>query len=488
MSIVKLRTVRKVDFAATYLPPSIPALLPDIADGELNLLPFKATFTPLRVEFPMWRHSDPSPEEPETLELFINERPVAKRQWTAPVKDVELFIDVEARFLIEGHHDIHYQVTVHYGETVPSEKLRIIIDKTPPYLGENDDLVYPPEVIRNGVTERYLEANGDQLLGQVPKYTGAAVGDKVRWYWSASPVGKELVGIRELIKADLDTPLTLAIPGDFIRQSKDGPRFARYEVQDRAGTAIQRSLAVGIGAAVLPAPRNLPPIKVVQAIGTAFFSTLKPRDALNGATLEIPSDAVLEDDDLITVFWGEPGTVGAYSSDVPITPGGRRFQVPKANIAPHMGKAIEVRYQVKTRADELFDSQIHRLQVEWLTGLPVVQCDKITDHLLVLSTMGDRASFSLPTWQHMATSQFVTVWLEGVKRGAPREKVTLPLVSEAPVPGENSAMPVGSLAKGQLQQLESGYQFQVKVRVSFDDKQSWLTFPHTSATLVDIPG
>ncbi|PYD07129.1 hypothetical protein DND36_33165, partial [Pseudomonas savastanoi pv. glycinea] len=46
-------------------PPIIAELLPDVPGGEPNLLPSSAWLAPLRVDFPMWQNSGPSPGDPE---------------------------------------------------------------------------------------------------------------------------------------------------------------------------------------------------------------------------------------------------------------------------------------------------------------------------------------------------------------------------------------------------------------------------------------
>jgi hypothetical protein len=52
------------------VPPMIPGMLPDIAGGEKNLLPAGVWTKDLRVEFAPWQNSNPSPGNPEFLELY----------------------------------------------------------------------------------------------------------------------------------------------------------------------------------------------------------------------------------------------------------------------------------------------------------------------------------------------------------------------------------------------------------------------------------
>ncbi|MDH0620664.1 MULTISPECIES: hypothetical protein [Pseudomonas] len=471
---------------AFYVPPVVPDLLPNEPDSLLNLLPFKAVFLPLRVEFAQWGNSDPTEEDPETLTLYWNGREVRTLIWTAPVQPDELFIEVPVGFLSEGQHRLHYQVKLFNGMRSDSEALEINIDKTPPLLADDDELIFPPDVISNGVTDRYLKEHGE-LTAQVPPYLGADVGDTVSWYWSDSPVGKQLVDRLTLTKTEVGMPLHVKIPADFILQLSDGLRFARYEVQDRAGTALQRSLAVALHAAVTPPPRQLPPPFVRQASGSDYFSDLLPADAVAGATLTIPASASLEPDDQVTVFWGEPGATGAYQTDTPISPGSREYTVPAKYIAMNLNSRIPLHYQVKAYDGQLHDSAPHQVSIGRLHGLPLIHSDAIRDNQLNLAKLGAQAAFSLPGWQFMDAGQLITVYIEGVKRGAIDQKITLPVVTDMAVPGAVTELAVGSVTKSALQALEVDYQFYVRVKVSFDDKRTWVEFPMITPTLIDQP-
>ncbi|MBO9549822.1 hypothetical protein [Pseudomonas sp.] len=494
---------------APYQPPSIPALLPDIEDGRSNQLPFNATFTPLRVEFSRWAFSDPSEEDPEGLELFMEpvfdaadgkaaiKTPVASKQWTAYIPDDDLFVEIPTRYLLDGRHKLYYEVTLFNGDVTPSGDLLFSIDRTPPSLGEEPLLRFNPPVPNDELTDAYLQNNDQQLVGALPPlrddevppgfegetlpYLGAAVGDVVQWYWSQNPAGKDLVGRLDLKKAHLGKPLQLVFPADFIRQSSSGMHFPRYEVHDYAGTAVQRSMSVALNFKGTPVTARTPPT-VKEASGNAFASSLKPVDAANGATVVIPADAVVEGA-VTTVYWGEPGTAHAYQTDTPVSPGAREYHIPKAYIAPHMGKVVEVHYQVGVIGEK--PSQIHRTSVSWLTGLPYVQSDSIDNGLLNLEKLGTAATFTLGSWTHMATSQFVSAWIEGTDRSDVNRTLTLPIANEMKVPAETGPITLGTLAKAELQKLAHRYQFRIHVQVTFDDKTSWLKFPSVDATLVD---
>jgi len=246
-------------------------------------------------------------------------------------------------------------------------------------------------------------------------------------------------------------------------------------------------LAVALHAAGTQPPRQLPPAFVRQASGSGYFSDLLPADAVAGATLTIPASASLEPDDQVTVFWGEPGAPGAYQTDTPISPGSREYTVPAKYIAMNLNSRIPLHYQVKAYDGQLHDSAPHQVSIGRLHGLPLIHSDAIRDNQLNLAKLGAQAAFSLPGWQFMDAGQFITVYIEGVKRGAIDQKITLPVVTDMAVPGAVTELAVGSVTKSALQALEVDYQFYVRVKISFDDKRTWVEFPMITPTLIDQP-
>lgn len=477
---------------ALLVEPTVPDLLPEFEGGVKNLLPFSASRLPLRVEFPMWANSHPSEDDPEHLDLYWNNLLVSGKTWSHPVKPEDLYILVPVGFLKHGEHALHYKVTLYNGTSAPSRPLTINIDREAPELIEGQDtLVFDSDILRNGVTEEYLQAFGDKVEAEVPAYFGAEAGDTLKWYWSDDPAGRELAGMRVLGKDDVKQPSTgrskarllVWFDGDFIRQARDGQRFARYEIQDRAGTATQRSLALAIVSKASPPPRVLFPPFIREATGSEYFSTLLPANAPNGVTFVVPEATEIKPGETVTIHWGEPGTVGAYQTSTPIAAGSREYLVPRAYIGPHMNNQVELYYQINKPGEK--PSPRHVVSVRAITGLPIVQCSKIQNAQLNLRTMGENAAFTLGEWQYRDTTQFVRAWIEGVDRNDVTKVITLGIVDALPVPTEGGIMALGSISKAELQKLALNYQFRVSVQVSFDQQASWLKFPDVAATLVD---
>ncbi|WP_258198052.1 hypothetical protein [Pseudomonas capeferrum] len=308
----------------------VKALLADIEGGETNLLPFSATQQPLRVEFELWDSSFPSPEEPERLTLYWDDLEIDSKTWTAPISENELFILLpETHLLVEGTHTLRYRVLLHNGNTAESMPLTITVDRTPPALPDDSSLIFENEVITGGVTDAYLQAQDDKLPATVPAYQGIRAGDVLTWYWTTTPGGMDQVDSWTLTLADTVESLKISFPGEFIRASGDGIRYARYTVQDRAGTAAQRSLPMPLQSNATPIPPNFPAPYLKETGSTGSSSTLDPSGALNGATLVIKAEATFEPGDTVEIFWAEPGEHGAYSTTLPVSSGSREYAIPK---------------------------------------------------------------------------------------------------------------------------------------------------------------
>ncbi|WP_249342012.1 hypothetical protein [Pseudomonas sp. PCH44] len=126
------RPERPAEDEGLLVEPDVPDLIPDVDGAMPNTISFRATYLPLRVEFHPWAPSEPSEEDNEFLDLYWNGELVERKTFNQPVKPEELFILVPVRYLIEGTHTLHYEVTIFNGTEVPSRPLNVYIDKTPP--------------------------------------------------------------------------------------------------------------------------------------------------------------------------------------------------------------------------------------------------------------------------------------------------------------------------------------------------------------------
>jgi hypothetical protein len=463
--------------------PRIRELLPDIEGGEPNLLPFSATQQPLRVEFERWQDSSPSPEEPETLTLFWDDDEVDSKTWTSPIPDAELFIMLpQDRMLIDGPHTLRYTVKLHNGNDMPTMPLTITLDRTSPTLPEDSSLVFEPEVITGGVTDAYLQTRNDRLPATIPAYLDTKAGDVLTWYWSTTPGGTDVVDTWTLTLADITAPLKIDFPGDFIRNSGDGIRYARYQVQDRAGTAAQRSLPMVLQINATPIAPNFPAPYLKETGSTGSSSTLDPSRALNGATLVIRPEATFEPNDRVEVYWADPGEHGAFKTTTALSPDSREYAIPKTNVSARLASQLVLYYEV-TRRGHLYKSTLHNLTVEAPKNLPTPQCDKIPDNQLSLGNIGTGATFTLGTWQHRNTSQFVTLHITGKRKDNGKDPV---MVGEAvPVPSATGTMTVGSVTRADMEVFVVPTGLEIRAFLSVDNQISWIEFPHSFVTLVN---
>jgi hypothetical protein len=269
-----------------------------------------------------------------------------------------------------------------------------------------------------------------------------------------------------------------------IRDRGDGKRYVSYQVQDRAGNSSAYSASVELDVAATPIPRRLPPSKVSGASGGTSSGVLNPSNAVNGVTVTVPPEAVIYEGEGVFVQWAEPGAVGAFRTETPMTPGSRDYKIPKDNMAQHLGKTIPVKYEVfEPGVDEPHSSESYSLRVEELSGLPNAQCDKVSGGKLSLASLTTGyADFTLGSWTFMATEQYLTVSVKGVDSNS--QSLEIPVLTETPVPEVAAKIPIGRISKVDLQRFKLNLGFEVRVKVSFDSKQTWKSFPMLTPTLV----
>ncbi|RMQ38201.1 hypothetical protein ALP86_01683 [Pseudomonas amygdali pv. mori] len=457
-------------------PPLIAELLPDVPGGEPNLLPSSAWLVPLRVNFPMWQNSEPSPDYPEYLRVYWNDELLDEKIWIGPVQPVDLFIMIAQQRLGEGRHRLRYSVETANQMLTESETLAFVIDKTAPVFADEEALIFPQEIVSDGLTAAWLNTHDDTVLAEVPAYFSPSPGDLVIWYWSSTPTGSEHTGTLPLVESDIGSTISIAFDKQMVLESGDGIRYVSYKLKDRSGNAGPRALAVSLLVCAQPVPRVLPPPRVQKATGGSSASKLDPVDAYRGAVVSIPEDAVIAPGDTVRVQWAEPGSVGSFLTEVADS---RLFNVPSTQIAQHFGKSIPVYYEVfENSADPSYLSDRHTLTILGMTGFPVVQCDKVSGAILSLQDIpeGGYAQFKLDSWSFMGTDQFITIDVRGVS-GADDELLIVNVLDEYPVPLVADRIDAGVISKTDLKAFNIDTQLDVRVRVSFDQTLSWQSFP-----------
>ncbi|MBO1541911.1 hypothetical protein [Pseudomonas sp. OA65] len=472
--------------------PIVSVLLPDSADwDETGLLPANLANRPLRVQIPPWEDSAVDGHTSYLRVYWNNGSPVHERAWTASEWGVgnrpppaDLLFDLDARHVQHGVHELKYEVTMFSANLPVTEPLTVTIDEIPPLLGNDSSLI----IDTGRVTEQYLFDNDDKVRAEVPAYLRDAPGDIITWYWNKNPlnvVPADEVASRTLYRYENGQPLPLDFAGDMIRARGDGDFFAFYRLQDRAGNFSPYSAPYPLKVDVTPVPRVLPPVSVKQATNGPSGGVLDPLKATYGVTVTIPPQAIIHDGEGVFVQWAEPGTVGAHRTDTPNPAGSRDYKIPSDKIAQHLGKTISVQYEVfEPGVVEPHKSNNYSLRVDELSGLPTIQCDKVSGGGLSLGSIddGDYAKFTLERWTFMAVDQFLTVEVRGVDSG--NQQVIVPVLTEYPVPEVAQRISAGQISKTDLQRFKIGSPLEVRVSMSFDAKQTWKDFPRLTPILV----
>lgn len=464
--------------------PRILQLLPNITDGQRNLLPMDATSEPLRVEFEMWKNSEPSPQFPETLTLYWDDTEVDSRTWETEVLPEELFLLVPVERMGDGLHTLYYHVKLGDGNDATSIVQTVTVDKTPPVLPAMSYITFPPEVVSAGVTDKYLRDNGDELKGTTTAYEGGNAGDLLIWYWETVPGGSGEVGRKTLSKAEAGQPLQISIPGDAIRL-KDGPHFASFSIQDRAQTGVQRGKYQPLIAKATPGPRTLPPPTLKEAEGGANASTLRPNMARYGATLQVTdSEEIIDPGETIEVFWGLPGSRGAFSTRTPIEPGKRAYHIPPDKVAEQAGYTLTLYYKVLQLDGEWASSNPHTLKVDMVSDMPTPSCDKTNGGDLSAKQLLDSpAKVSAKAWPFIAMGQPVKLELYGLDRST-GGNLRRPIMTTA-VSSTTGEVQIGTFSKADVDYFARLEPLHILAYTTFDNSLTWRPFGVLKPRLID---
>lgn len=475
-------------------PPIVDALLDDIDGGQPNLLHIDDLQVPLAVEIPEWLHSDPSPDHPESLELFWNEKTVATRFWTTPILPEDLHLTVATEFLTEGQQRMEYKVVLYNGSPQGSQPLIITIDTSPPILGgEQGALVFPTEVIDGGLTWQYLEACNDRVVAQVPEYREVRPGDTLTWYWDDEPFAYHQAGSRTLTSEDTGKPLELVFDGNLIRERGDGRRYVHYDVTDRAGNPSVSSRQVPLTVSATPIPRELLWLDVVEADGVGEELVLDPEKGRSGIQAVLDAQVLIHPDEEVWVLWDDPGSVADFEGLLDKDGDPRLCRIPKESVIASIGKTVTLYYEVRGPGEVLPSTPRHVRVSKVSSGFPTVQCEGQTSNGLSLAGVpASGARLTLAFWKLMTTDQMVRILVSGVNP-AGETLVHRALydhrVTEAELVSGIGAEGDVVITKAFLESLKIGEVLSVKVYVSFDLGETWPyeaapNFPSLRLTLI----
>ena len=411
------------------------ALPPVPGDSRAHLLPTAARSAPVRVRVVPWLNSRPTPDHPETLWVYRGSEELGSKQWTAPIPDDDLFVDVDMSDWEEGEHALDYRVQLSNGEYGRSRKISLWIDLTAPVAGQS--LIFPGDLAPTGtVTAHYLETHGDEIEVEVLSLSDLRPSDTLQFYWSQSlakalPNDENWVGDWVLSQEDLQAPkVTYAYQGQVLRDRGDGTRYAYYRAVDRAGNEGSPSWPSSITVAAAPVPRDLPPPSVTQGTGTPPRQSLDPSRALQGVTVEVPPDAVIYEDEAIALQWGVADQAGSWTSArLVATHRPWLFAVPSTAVAAHLSNTLPVTYTVYTRSGEE-PSTVSTLAVSSMRSdhFPMVRCREAEGftYLSLARIPANGATLILEKWALISTDQRVRLTLYGtLQSGGVYEKVVV---------------------------------------------------------------
>jgi hypothetical protein len=468
----------------TLPPPRVPLLLPNAPEWQYNLLPMSATREPLRVEFEMWLNSEPTPEAPETLTLYWGDSEVGSKTWTTEVLPADLFIMAPVERMGHGEHTLSYRVELGSSNEATSSKLTVTVDTRPPELPAESYITFSSEVVLAGVTDSYLKANGDQLKGTTCDYKDGAAGDLLIWYWDEmvgepNEVGRKILSTEEAGKA-----LEISYPGAALRLAQDGLRVAYFSIQDRAQTEMQMGRDFYLDSKVTPAPRILPPPTLQEAVGGSLGSTLRPIEAIGGGTLLVKEETVIEPGEQIKVFWGLPGSPGAFETTTPIEPGKRAYRIPADKVAAQSGETLPLYYEVSQSDGTVLESARHTLKVEMVSNMPTPDCDKVNGGVLSIKQLanGD-AIVRAQAWPFVAIDQEVTLQLYG------RDRVTgenlRKTIGTTNVTSTSGAVQIGTFTQAHLGLFKTYEHLEILAYATFKDSNKSQPFAVLRPLLVE---
>jgi len=481
-------------------------VLAPIEGGEENLVHTRDLNRPLKVQIDQWNNWAPQTGLYDEVRLFwagVVLGTPKRLEGPGPFSDAQRQLEVPVEKLTEGIHALYYTVKLWSApDHVESFAVNVTIDTTKPRLNQSDEkLIFPDEILRNGVTAAYLERpeNSDQVKATIPRYdessTGPKPGDIVTWFLNERTGTGEPDQLRVgsmTVPYPVPAPLEAVYPGQAFRDFGDREGYARYRVEDRAGNVSELSARVDLDVKAAPTPRDLTYARVNEATGSPQASQLDPNPSgvvLSGVLVTIPQNALISDAETAAVLFGEPGSFGFYRAEAPTTTGGREYRIPKDYVARNVRKTIPVSFAVTVPGlPDPLPSAVHNLTISSLTGLPTVQCDKVSGSggsaTLRLSTINDGgvATFTQASWKYIATWQFLRVTVKGVLVAGGQETVTV--LDAGPVPASGT-VPGGTITKTILQRFKRGETLDIRSYVSFDNKASWYDFPYMTPTLVD---
>lgn len=444
---------------------------------SVSVAPYQAMRSGDKVTLTWQGYSEWVTEDPLILSKTLTDSDIGHvLKWTIQAQYVAL--------IENGHADISYQV-IYSGsneKTSYSSPLRLDI-KDEEAINLLPVAIVPAMV--GGVLNPADHPYGVKV--EVPIYAGAEVGDSIMLTWKASTDAKSVNKSLLLDISNIDSRYaSFHIEYEWLHNNNGASIDVIWQYINNSGV-IARSDLLTVS---LREPLKLPVPIVVGALseGTGtYMGYLLAADAISGATIDIPEDAVIGDNDRITLNWMGTSSYGQYVAELPHADNSRRFHVPPsvvaANMNPNTAEHFEVYYQVTPTSEVSQKSIPFNLRIAPLDSVryPTIQClEAQGNNTLPLTSLPSAgATLRLSSWPFMDIGQQLTIILSGV-----------PDIYETLRDGDivtrdeySNKQVQAKIPKSLLMSLRPNSQFTLAVQVSFNSGVSHIAFPNKSITI-----
>lgn len=278
--------------------PWVPDALPLLNDEVAYKIPRLAQTSPLRVEVQeLWPGADIlDPGEVTKVTWLWDNDVVGSKELTAPYDAADLPSvagEIPVILLdVPGLHSLQYTVELIPGNvTEPSFPIQIDVDKVAPNQGQaGARMIFPQEIIDDGVTDAYLLANGDRVVAIVPPWPDIRLEDVVEAFLTLLPTfrssrpryrAQDVVAQVEITQAHKDgAPIELIFEGDYLRTLLSNREYSvQYRLKDRAGWEGPASRSATLLIALTVTPVIFPAPEVPQAFGAGANGRIDLEDA-----------------------------------------------------------------------------------------------------------------------------------------------------------------------------------------------------------------
>lgn len=230
-----------------------------------------------------WAYVNPD----DSVEEYVN---LATSTFPGPL-DPSSFpktMSIAKRHLADGRYLLRYQLDSWVGgPPLFSVTVPLVCDGTAPY-----DEVEPPALILpdETITDEYLAANGNQVIGIVLGYPDWQPGDTVSFWWEKSPLPSEpdLTPVDTIaVDGPENTNQHVIFPAAHIKNTGDGAVVAFYALRDKAGNRSRypKTLtATNVALGPIPIDLQNPVVPFADDDGLIDLN-----DAIAGVKVQIPA-------------------------------------------------------------------------------------------------------------------------------------------------------------------------------------------------------